>query len=319
MRQPSSLPPQLRGTSFTVADAHLLGVNDGRLRRRDLVRPFHGVRAAAPPSTLEMPATESERWARLLSGARERALQYSVRMTGDQFFSHATAAILHGLPLPTRCITRPIIDVGTSVRAGRRRGRGVAGHLVPAERARIVFVENVPVASVVDVWCQLSTVLTLDELVIVGDSLVCRQRPPATMAQLEAAVRRHAGLAGACRLREAFALVRPRSDSPRETVLRLIIVRGGLPEPQVNVRLVNRFGAFMAFGDLVYLLYKILLEYDGGQHREDEEQFHRDIDRLDEPMEEGWRVIRFNKTHLPHTIVDRVRTALLDRGWTPPS
>lgn len=319
MRPPASLPPQLRGASFTVADAHLLGVSDGRLRRRDLTRPFHGVRAAAPPSVPGIPTTEAERWAHLLAAARERARQYSVRMTGDQFFSHVTAAILHDLPLPARCITRPIIDIGTSTRAGRRRGRGVAGHLIPADRARIVSVTNLPVASVVDVWCQLSTVLTLDELVIVGDSLVRRKRPPATMAQFEAGVARHAGLAGALRLREAFALVRPRTDSPRETVLRLIIVRGGLPEPEVNVRIVNRFGAFMAFGDTVYLLYKILVEYDGGQHREDGKQFHRDVDRLDELMEEGWRVIRVNKTHLPHTIVERVRTALLARGWTPPS
>lgn len=321
MRQPASLPPQLRGASFTVADAHLLGVGDGRLRRRDLARPFHGVRAPATPSarsTPGAPATGAEPWAQSLAAARERARQYSVRMTGDQFFSHVTAAILHGLPLPARCLMQPNVDVGTSVRAARRRGRGVAGHLIPAERARLVFVTNLPVASVVDVWCQLSTVLTLDELVIVGDSLVRRNRPPATMAQLAAGVARHAGLAGARRLREAFALVRPRTDSPKETVLRLIIVRGGLPEPEVNVRLVNRFGAFLAFGDTVYLLYKILVEYDGGQHREDEKQFHRDVDRLDDLAEEGWRVIRFNKTHSPHTIVERVRTALIGRGWTPP-
>jgi len=321
---PAPLPPKLSGEVFTVADAHLLGVGDGRLRRRDLTRPFHGVRtpalapspAAASGSAAE---DEDERWLRRRAVARERARQYSVQMTADQFFSHVTAAILHGLPLPARLIDRSAVDVGTSARSGRRRGRGVIGHLIPADRARIVFVDGLRVAAAVDVWCQLATVLPLDELVMVGDALVCRNRPPATMAQLEAAVHRHGGLPGARRLREAFALVRPRTDSPRETVIRLIIVRGGLPEPVVNARLVNRFGAFMAFGDLAYLLYKILVEYDGGQHRNDEKQFHRDIDRLDEPMEEGWRVIRINKTHHPRSIVYKVRTALLTRGWTPPS
>ncbi len=86
--------------------------------------------------------------------------------------------------------------------------------------------------------------------------------------------------------------------------------------------LVNRYGAFMALGDLVYVRYRILIEYDGGVHREDEKQFHKDIDRLDEPMEEGWRVIRVNNSHLgvrKHALVARIRRALLDRGWTPPA
>lgn len=183
MREPAPLPPTLSGDVFTVADAHLLGVGDGRLRRRDLMRPFHGVRAPAlapslAPATENKDATEDERWLRKRAVARERARQYSVQMTGDQYFSHVTAAILHGLPLPARLIERSAVDVGTSARSGRRRGRGVVGHLIPADRARIVSVDGLQVAAAVDAWCQLATVLTLDELVMVGDALVCRTHQP---------------------------------------------------------------------------------------------------------------------------------------------
>lgn len=41
--------------------------------------------------------------------------------------------------------------------------------------------------------------------------------------------------------------------------------------------------------------------------------------RLDEVMEESWRVIRINKSHLrrPAVIDYKIRTALLAAGWRP--
>ncbi|MGO4690258.1 endonuclease domain-containing protein [Glaciibacter sp. 2TAF33] len=241
-------------------------------------------------------------------------------MPSDQFFSHVTAALLHGLPLPRRFLERRSLDVATAVRGRRRSGVGVHGHLVPHVGMVEANTDGLGVASVVDVWCQLATSLSLDELIVVGDSLVRRQRPLATLVQLEQAVASHSGRPGVRRLREALALVRVRTDSPRETRLRLIIVRAGLPEPEVNAEIVDRYGVFLAWGDLVYPHQRVLVEYDGEQHRDDEEQFHRDVDRVDALMEEGWRVIRFNKSHLgprQPEIIGRIRRALLERGWNP--
>ena len=128
------------------------------------------------------------------------------------------------------------------------------------------------------------------------------------------------GSPGARRAREAFALLRPRTDSPGETTLRLLIIRSGLPEPVVNFTITNELGVFVAYGDLAYPQYKVLVEYDGGQHRDDEAQFNRDIDRLDDVMELTWRVIRVNKSHVDSRSAARIakiRTALVERGWRP--
>ncbi|MEO6827867.1 MAG: hypothetical protein ABI255_06415 [Microbacteriaceae bacterium] len=241
-------------------------------------------------------------------------------MPADQFFSHATAAQLHGLPLPARLARRETVDVASTVRSRRRHGTGVAGHLVAAGLARVVDVDGLRTSSAVASWCQLSTWLTLNELTAVGDALVRRQDPPSDLEELGRAVRGHSGRPGARRLRNAFDLVRPGTDSPKETELRLLLIRAGLPEPEVNPQLFNRFGAFIAYGDLVYRRYRVLIEYDGEQHRDDDWQFHHDIDRLDGVMEEGWRVIHVDKHHLrinPAAIIVRVRTALIERGWTP--
>ena len=97
-------------------------------------------------------------------------------------------------------------------------------------------------------------------------------------------------------------------------------MRAGLPEPEVNGVILNRMGVKLATGDLVYRRYRVLLEYDGGQHRTDEEQYHWDIDRLDDLMEDTWRVIRINKSHLrtrPAPVIRKVQTALRAAGWHP--
>jgi very-short-patch-repair endonuclease len=67
-------------------------------------------------------------------------------------------------------------------------------------------------------------------------------------------------------------------------------------------------------GDLVFRAQKLVLEYDGGVHRQPRQHF-LDIYRLDDIMEEGWRVIRVDKYMLasPLTLLAKLRRALATR------
>ena len=179
----------------------------------------------------------------------------------------------------------------------------------------VVTRDGIRVTAPADTWCALSTLITLDELVIAGNWLVKRKKPLVTLETLDAAARAYAGRPGARLLGEAIALVRPRTDSPRETCLRLTLVRAGLPEPTVNFAICDAAGNFVAFGDLAYVEQKVLVEYDGEHHREDEDQFNRDVDRLDDIMQLEWRVVRINKSHSTSQVVAKVTAALLARGW----
>ncbi|QNE48122.1 hypothetical protein F1C58_15265 [Glaciihabitans sp. INWT7] len=192
------------------------------------------------------------------------------------------------------------------------------GHeLLPGVRI-LTLPSGLRVSDPVETWCQLAAQLSLDELIIMGDGLVRRQSPFATLANLNAAVEGWGARRGAPNLRRALSEIRCRTDSARETALRLLIVRAGLPEPGVNVVIRNSFGVVIGLGDLVDPEYRVLLEYDGGQHRSDERQFHIDIARLDAFMEERWRVIRVNKSLMQQraTLLGKVRTALEAAGWT---
>jgi very-short-patch-repair endonuclease len=121
------------------------------------------------------------------------------------------------------------------------------------------------------------------------------------------------------RLESALSEMRPRTDSARETKLRLILTRGGYPEPEVNGEIINTQGRVITHGDLVYRDYCTIVEYDGSQHASDSVQFGIDIRRLDDLMEAGWRVIRVDKSLLARRSVlfRKVTTALTAAGWQP--
>jgi hypothetical protein len=181
------------------------------------------------------------------------------------------------------------------------------------------MLRGLPVTSPVDTWRQLSAELTIDELIEAGDSLVRRHAPLATLAELGQAVERHAGRRGAANLARALPHVRADADSPRETRVRLLLVRAGLPEPAVNL-VVSRPGAPKTrFGDLVYSEWRVIVEYDGQHHRSDPARYAVDVLRLEELAHDRWTVVRVLAEHLadPRSVVLRVEAALRSAGWRP--
>jgi len=197
------------------------------------------------------------------------------------------------------------------------RGRGITGHQSDRETQLFTTENGLLVSHPIDAWRQSSTLLGVDDLIVMGDGLVQRKNPWASVEQLHRAAREWAGMRGAKALSLAAAQVRGRTDSARETTVRLVIVRGGLPEPEVNGVIVNRYGVQIAHGDLVFRDYRTIVEYDGAQHRTDERQYHIDVERLDALADEHWRVIRVNKSLLTHraTLLGRIRAALITGGW----
>ncbi|WP_350347974.1 DUF559 domain-containing protein [Agromyces sp. G08B096] len=305
MRPPTPLPAELSTRAFAVGEALRAGAKEGRLRGRDLARPFHGVRMPAqePPTFLE------------------RCQAKLVTMRPGDVFSHATAAALHGIVLPRRVREAIVEEIDVAGFAPRAipRGRGVRGHRLASGGTEVGLLAGLPIVSPEDAWCQLATLVTVRELVVAGDSLLRRHAPRSSLDALGRALRRHAGRRGHRALAAAFPLLRANTDSPQETLLRLDLRDAGLPEPRVNYAVTDASGRLIAIADLAYPEYRVMPEYDGDQHRTDDRQYARDIHRHDELAAEGWRAIRFTKRHRGAARVARieeVRLALRERGWT---
>ncbi len=167
-------------------------------------------------------------------------------------------------------------------------------------------------------WRQCGTLWRLDDLVAAGDFLISGPSPLATIDELRAEVELMGDVRGT--LRRALAVVRVGPRSPRETRLRLTLVRAGLPEPDISWVLRDVSGDFVAELDLAYPRWRVATEYDGRVHAEDATQFAKDADRWDRIRAEGWDHVRILSHHLAGsgTVAARkVRDALIRAGWRP--
>ena len=271
------LPPHLRDRVFTVAEARAAFVSLHRLEASDLVRPSWGLRSR-----------------RLASTADEHARGMRAVIPPPYAFSHLTAARLWRLPLPSPWTLREPLHVMRDATPLRR--QGLIGHRGMANRT-VVDVRGLPLTSEVDTWTDLAAGcgLSVEDLVVAGDAFV--SRTPALLAALVSASRAHGGR-GRRSLRDAGALLRHGSGSPRETLCRLGFVRAGLPEPQLNTEISGEDGQFVARVDFLWREAKVVVEYEGDHHRTDRRQWQNDIARTRLLEALGYRVVRVTAADL---------------------
>lgn len=295
------LPRDMLERPFAVRAALQRGIGVDRLYASDLERPFHGVRAQPGSSLVE---------------------GYRPRLRPLDRFSHTSALSIWGAPLPERVLA--VVHIASPVGGpDAPRVRGVVGHQTSSV-ARAVH-QDLPVSDPTTAFLESASILSLDELVAVGDYLVHdpRQLDPALvrpLASLDAL--RAAGAAfrgrGARVARSAAALVRHGVESPMETALRLLVTRAGIPEPICGFELLDgrrRIGWF----DLAWPEFKVIAEYDGDGHRTSAYQYDRDIQRFDDAAEIEWKVVRVRKRGIlvsPAETVRRVTRALHRSGWS---
>lgn len=302
MRHPNALPHPLSSAPFTVREADRAGVNRGRLRARDLTGPFRGVRV---PKALTDRADDEGKFDVLCDA-------YQAKLGPHCFFSHATAARILGIPLP-RHLEVLEMHVSTSVPHQRPRGRWVKGHSAPHATVRSML--GRPVRDPAEVWCELASVLTVDQLIQAGDRLLAeRPFPLASRQQLAAAVERHGARSGAIKLRAALPQLRERVWSPKETEVRLVLLRAGLPEPENNKEIHDAKGRLIAIGDLVLERYRTVIEYEGQRWHADDRALI-DVDRFNALSALGWTIVRIRKHHTRADIERLVTTALVTNGW----
>ena len=305
MRRPRELPHDLLSQPFTVAQARSAGLSRRRIRAADLVSPCHGVRAAADAS----------------EGLMER-IRALVCVTGA-VVSHLSAAVLWGFPLPAAAQSLRVIHL--TVQPGQRavRRKGVVGHQQSLRLDEITVGSQVACTSPLRTWFDLAGILGLDELVAAGDFLLRRRNPLTTLRELDAYLDGKQGLPGCRRAMRARALIRANTDSPKETKLRLLLVRHGLPEPAINIPIFDQYGRWIQDPDLSYEHAKVAIQYDGAHHATPAQR-RSDIFRDENARDAGWRVVVLTQWDLTPfapgmepTAVTRVRAALRERGWNP--
>jgi very-short-patch-repair endonuclease len=128
------------------------------------------------------------------------------------------------------------------------------------------------------------------------------------MSDLASYVGRHAGTKGIKRLRNALRLADARSESPMETRLRLQLLKARLPTPCVQADLRDAAGGFLGRADLYYPDRRLVIEYDGENHKD---RLVSDLRRQNALVNAGYHLLRFTAADLrtAHAAPDEVRRA----------
>jgi len=133
------------------------------------------------------------------------------------------------------------------------------------------------------------------------------------LADVEDLFGRYRGRRGIRAARRALALADGGAESPRETWLRLLLIRAGIPRPQTQIRVFDEFGQIVARLDMGWPDLMIAVEYDGDHHWTDRRQLSHDIRRTEMLREMGWIVIRVTAEDGDASIVGWVKAAFARR------
>lgn len=128
------------------------------------------------------------------------------------------------------------------------------------------------------------------------------------VSEVDSLGERYRGRRGIARARVALPLVDKGAESPRETWLRLLLIRAGFPRPQTQIPVYD-YGALIACLDMGWQDIKLAVEYEGDHHRTDQRQFNKDIRRAETLAEIGWTVVRVTIEDTPGGVIARVAAA----------
>jgi hypothetical protein len=129
------------------------------------------------------------------------------------------------------------------------------------------------------------------------------------IADVEMLAERYKGRRGVRRARTALSFVDAGAESPRETWLRLLLIRAGFPAPQTQIPVHDQYGQLVAVLDMGWENIQLAVEYEGDHHRTDRRQFNHDIRRAEAVAVLGWAQVRVTSEDTEGGVVARVATA----------
>ncbi|MEE1296574.1 MAG: DUF559 domain-containing protein [Bifidobacterium sp.] len=247
---------------------------------------------------------------------------------GQVVFGPRESVVLMGAELP-----KELMERGKLVRVvgapGERRETKLVRSVVwtgPLETERVRG--NVYRLSAECAWVMMAAWVSVDELVILGECLMLRDKRLKRMtldslgdymAKVERWVGRDTGrkrhVRGLGKCRAAMRVMREDTDSSYESRMRLLLLRRGFGNAEVNVTVRNEHRAGYFLLDAAFRRMKVAVEYDGKQHAG---QWSADQKRQKDLEDMGWTVLHacqedLEDPEMVERFVDRVANAVRSR------
>lgn len=236
-------------------------------------------------------------------------IEATVRQTPTRaVLSHASAAVMHDLPTWNDELRRVHFTRDQGGRGKIR--RYVHLHTSPLPREDVCMIDGLEVTSLARTVMDLARTWSMQRAVAVGDVALARGD-----LDLPSVAARCYGWPGMAEARRVMDFVDPRSESPGESVSRVVLHEAGVAPPEPQFVVLDPAGQFVARSDFGWEAMRTLGEYDGlvkygrllkpGQSAADvivEEKRREDALR-----ELGWQIVRWMWEDLQHPMKLRER------------
>lgn len=288
---------------MTTSELLATGISPSRIRtlvrRGDLVPVGRGVYGSAQQMDWLGPVPNSE----LLT----RSVVALVTAAPGSVLSHHTAAQLYGLDLLARpparvAITRP------AAAASRRGKQGVLVHAATLPRSHVTTFLSLPVTTVARTVVDLARMSTFREGVVVADSAM---RAKTSKEALRAVLADCGGWRGIRRAAQVVDFADGLSESPLESIARIVFRDVGLPPPELQVE-VFKDGKFVGRVDFLWKRFRTIAEVDGAMKYEDPSRAIAQLRRDARLRAAGYEVVHFTWkeiTEQPGQVAASIRTA----------
>ena len=224
----------------------------------------------------------------------------------DAVFTGPTAAELWGCSVAA---TKAPLEVTRRPHSGGNRRPGHQGRRRKLPDQHITQLRGIPLTTPSRTLIDLAGAVSLPLVVAFGDFAL--RAGTLSIPDLHGCLKECGGQRGIRRARLGVDMLDARAESPRESMVRVILAQAGLPSPTPQLVIRSSSGEFIARGDLVYEEEKIVIEYDGEYHLTREQQ-ESDANRRHRLALHGWLVVTLTPGDLrdPRRAVRKVEQAL---------
>jgi very-short-patch-repair endonuclease len=288
MARTARIPHELTTRPFSLAEARQAGLTHSALRG----------------SAWRRLGSELYCWEGVKEDAWLRLAAWRRLLPREAVFTGTTAAWLMGLDLdpihPVEAVVPPLSNTRSRPGLTVRRCQVAPSEIVTIRKLRTTNL----------LWTLADVCLrypAIEALIAIDMALRARLTNSVALGQYAGTAR---GRPGAGRLRFLSGLAAP-AESPMETRLRWLLIQARLPQPEVQTNLLDADGRFVARADIYYPAARLVLEYDGRNHRD---RLVDDDRRQNLLVNAGFRLLRFTAADIhnrPEVVESQVRGALM--------
>ena len=288
------IPQELTSRPFSLAEARSAGLSPSALKGRAWTRL----------------GSELYYWSELRLDPWHVLSTWYHSLSSTAVFSGPTAAWMLGLDFEPTDPVNIVVPLGSGIRSRI----GLSARRCELGASESVVIHSLPATNLQRTLLDLCVQLPQIEALVAIDMAV--QRGLVNVVELWRHGHSAAGRPGSARLRDLARFAEP-AESPMETRLRWLLLQAGLPRPQVQVDLRDSNGRFLGRADLYYPAGRLIIEFDGGNHRD---RLVGDDRRQNLLVGSGHQVLRFTTADLkarPDVVVAQVRAALAGSPQSP--